>query len=64
MTTSAERIDRHLADSARHHRSAQNSAGAVIALAVIVIVLLFLRGFWPPSESQLQQRDPSGTPAG
>ena len=63
-TTSAERVDEHLAESARHHRGAQTSAGFVIALAVIVIVLLFIRGFWPPSEAQLQQLDASGTPAG
>lgn len=64
MTTSSDRIDRHLADSARHHRHAQTWARVIIGLAVVAIVLLFLRGLWPPSEAQLQQRDASGTPAG
>lgn len=64
MTTSAERVDRHLAEAARHHRHARGWSVVLLGLAVVLIVLLFLRGLWPPSEAQLQQRDASGTPAG
>lgn len=62
MTPSA--VDRYLADADRHHRGAKAWSRVLIGLAVVVIVLLFLRGLWPPSEAQLQERDASGTPAG
>ncbi len=64
MTTSAQRVDRHLADAARHHRHVRGWSVVLLGLAVVVIVLLSLRGLWPPSEGQLQQRAASGTPAG
>ncbi len=64
MTTSAQRIDQHLADSARHHRSAQAWSLVLICLGVLMVAVLMWRGLWPPDQAQLQQRDASGTPAG
>jgi hypothetical protein len=64
MSTSAQLVEQHLADSDRHHRRAQAWSGVLLGLGLAVIVLLLMRGLWPPSSTQLQERDAAGTPAG